>query len=314
MGKVILVTLLIVFLARCFLIESFSVSSPQMESAISQNDKVLIDKTAYGIRLPVTVLSIPFTFDNIGGFKSYSSSLKLPYKRIFERKAGLNDIVLFNNPIETDKPLDKRSLILSRIVGLPGDSMEVREGMTMINGQRYTASPDMIESYKIKIPHNYDLDNIIEQHHIRIGEQAEEQDTLVLSLNKYDAFLLKEFLPDTVSLIPVKNDTIQTYKFTIPAKDKSIAITEDNFSYYKQIISWENNNSDVIFDNGMLIIDGIRQGIYSFKDDYYWVLSDNVDKSLDSRHLGFIPFSSIIGKARFIWYSKEKSHCFSKVE
>ncbi len=143
-GKVTLVTLLIVLSIRCFLIESFTVSSLQMESTLSENDKVLIDKTAYGIRLPVTVLDIPFTFDNIFGFKSYSSALQFPYKRLFGDEAGRNDVILLNHPLETQKPLDKRSLILSRIVGLPGDSIEIRGEDININGQGYLASPPQL--------------------------------------------------------------------------------------------------------------------------------------------------------------------------
>ncbi|WP_317169879.1 signal peptidase I [Dysgonomonas hofstadii] len=315
MGKVTLVTLLIVLSIRCFLIESFTVSSLQMESTLSENDKVLIDKTAYGIRLPVTVLDIPFTFDNIFGFKSYSSALQFPYKRLFGDEAGRNDVILLNHPLETQKPLDKRSLILSRIVGLPGDSIEIRGEDININGQGYLASPSVVERYKVKLPAGYNLEHIIEEQDIRVYEQRIEKDTLVLSLNRYDAFVLKEMLPDTIRLIPFSLDSVQVYKFRIPERGKSVDLTDDNFVYYRQIISLEHNKENVVFEEGVLVIDGIKHGgAYTFGDDYYWVLSDNTENALDSRYLGFIPFKNIIGKVRFIWYSKEKDHCFSKVE
>ena len=313
LGKVILVTLLIVLFIRCFFVESFTICSPQMESTLSGDDKVLIYKTTYGIRIPITILSIPFTFDNMLGLKSYSSAIELPYKRLFESGAKRDDIVLFNNPVETDKPLDKRSLILSRIAGIPGDSIEMREGQVIVNGQKQVVSPATIDRYKIASG-SYDIEKVISELDIRIQGQKVEQDTLILHLNKYDAFVLNECLPDTINLIPCPADSTQSYKFAIPRKSENISITEDNFAYYRQIIQRENNTDNVVFDNGILFIDGVKQDGYTFRDDYYWVLSDNKEKSLDSRHLGFVPFSNIIGKAGFIWYSKDKSHRFSSVE
>jgi len=314
-GKVILVTLLIVLFIRCFFIELFSVYSPQMESALSENDKVLIDKTAYGIRLPVTLLSIPFTFDNIFGFKSYSSALQLPYKRIFESRTDRNDVVLFNNPLETDKPLDKGSLILSRIVGLPGDSVEMGGQGININEQYYTNSPSTISKYRVKLPEGYNINDIVKEHDIILYGQKVEQDTLFLSLNAYDAFILDDLLPDTVHLVVSIADTVQTYKFRIPSRDEAVTITKDNFIYYKQIISWEQKTQDVFFAEDMLIINGVKyREAYTFGDDYYWVLSDNADNALDSRHLGFIPFRNIIGKVSLVWYSGKKDRSFSRIE
>lgn len=123
LGKVILITLLIVLIIRCFFVESFTVSSSQIETTLQVGDEVLIDKTAYGIRMPITVLSIPFTFDQLWGKRSYFSAIQLPYARLFTGQISRNDIVLFNNPLEEDKPLDKRSLLLNRCCAVPGDTV-----------------------------------------------------------------------------------------------------------------------------------------------------------------------------------------------
>lgn len=42
-------------------------------------------------------------------------------------------------------------------------------------------------------------------------------------------------------------------------------------------------------------------------EDQYWVLCDNIDASADSRHFGFIPHKDLIGKAVFVWFSKDPS-------
>jgi len=313
-SKVILITLLIVLIIRCFFVESFTVSSTQMESSLSENDRIFIYKTSYGIRLPITILSIPFTFDNIFGSKSYSSAIELPYKRLFESRVNHNDIILFNDPTETGKPLDKKSLILSRVIGNPGDSIEMGKLQITINGQKYMIPPTSVKKYKIKVPHTFDINKTLNETDIHILDKQQIADTLILHLNKYDAFVLSESLPDSIPLITCHIDTTQSFKFKIPKKGENTTITEGNFIYYKPIIQRENNTDNIFFENGSMSIGGIKQAQYTFKDDYYWVLSDNKENSLDSRHLGFIPFSNIIGKAGFIWYSKDKSHRFSLVE
>lgn len=88
---------------------------------------------------------------------------------------------------------------------------------------------------------------------------------------------------------------------------------------YKQMILQEQKGKDVKIENGELVIDGIKQIDYTFEDSYYWMLSDNSIHSIDSRSIGFIPFSSIVGKASLIWHSSDENgtraeRCFSSIK
>lgn len=47
-------------------------------------------------------------------------------------------------------------------------------------------------------------------------------------------------------------------------------------------------------------------------DNNYWILCDNIDASADSRHFGFIPHEYLVGKATFIWFSKDPSQSWLK--
>lgn len=313
LSKVIIVTLLIVLCVRTFWVEPYTVSSVQMETYLTEGDKILIDKTAYGIRLPTTILSIPFTFDNIFGLKAYSTAIEFPYKRIFEKEILRNDVVLFNNPTEIEKPLDKRSLLLSRCIAIPGDSVLVQNGIFLINGKQYAVSPDVIGEYIIKPE---DIDNIlgiIEDQDITPRSIMQQSDTLSIQLSKLEAFIINQYLPDSLSLIN-KIDTTQSYQFSIPSRGNIVNIDARSLILYKQIIVQEQGEK-AKFTDGKLFINGKEQAKYSFEDDYYWMLSDNTLNSTDSRTLGFIPLKSVIGKARFIWYNSLKnSFCFSSLD
>lgn len=319
LGKVILVTLLIVLLLRTFFLESFSVSSSQMEMTLLKGDKILINKTAYGIRLPITLLSIPFTFDKVFGMTSYSSAVQIPYKRILAHDADRGDIVLFNNPLETDKPLDKRSLLLSRCIALPGDSMRVEAGLFIVNGKPYLSCPNTIEEYYFKATAKKGLHDIAKEMQISMPVGTEFGDSIITQLSKYDAFVLNESLSDSVTLVPCKKDSIQSHIFLVPFKGKIIDLDKNSLVLYRHIIEQEQEGKDVKIDADQLLINGIKQVDYTFEDSYYWMLSDNMTNSIDSRSIGFISFSSIIGKASLIWHSSDENgtrreRCMSSIK
>jgi len=313
LGKVILVTLLIVLFIRGFFVESFTISSSQMEASLSSGDKVFINKTAYGIRLPVTLLSVPFRFDSIFGGRSYSSLIQLPYKRLLESTVTRNDIVLFNNPVEVDKPLDKRGLFLSRCVALPGDTIEMRQGIFFINDNPYISSPNLIEEYVYAKAD----DEIITETLVSLGfstrNRREIQDTVHIHLSRFENYILKESLPEPQVINNPVSD-IPDYELIVPYRGKITELDEQNIAVYEQIIMQEQKGRAVSVVDGKLLIDGTFQKYYTFTDNYYWMISDNADNLSDSRSIGFVPHSSIIGKASYIWQSRNEILQFSKVK
>lgn len=317
LGKVILITLLIVLCIRTFFVESYTISSSQMQTSLLEGDQVLIDKTSYGVRLPITILTIPFTFDKIFGVRSYLTSIEAPYKRILEKKIERNDIILFNNPMDIGKPLDKRDLIVSRCIAIPGDTISVEKGRLSLNGINYIASADVMNEYSMDILALKDIQPIMEEHNIPIRSLKHRADTISIMLNKLEAFIINENIEDSTVSICCKTDTTQNYRLIVPSKGKVISINSLNINMYKQLILQEQGGDAHIADN-KLYIEGKEQTTYTFQDDYYWMLSDNIKDALDSRTLGFIPFKNIIGKVRLIWYSSHngnvrKERCLTSV-
>ncbi|NDW10842.1 signal peptidase I [Dysgonomonas sp. 520] len=304
-SKVFLLTLLVVLVIRTFFVESFSVSSAQMETALLRGDKVLVDKTAYGIRMPVTWLAVPFTFDSFLGMKSYSSAVQTGYHRLFAKQVGRNEVVVFNNPLETGKPLDRRNLCISRCVAVPGDTVTVDGYNYLINGKKYVTSPDFLMSFKFRKEISDKVKGVISSLNIPLRNFQSQQDYDYASFNRYEVFLINQNFKDSIQ-VELAEPEVSRYQIFVPRKGEVIELTGSNIPMYKNIMISELGNR-VSFSENSLKIDGKEAKTYSFLFDYYWFLSDNVDDSVDSRYFGFISEKDIIGKASFIWNSSDSA-------
>lgn len=267
-----------------------------METALLKGDRVFVNKLAYGIRLPMTVLSIPFSFDSFWGFKSYSSVLELKYRRVFKSRVERNDIVLFNNPIELDKPLDKRSLILSRCVALPGDTIRVKNGDFFINEKKYVPSPNQLMTFRFKIEHRDSISSVMSSFSLPQRNLKTDSIWSYISLNQYEMYIINQKLPSEYQL-KAFNETNNDYALIVPYKGQNIRLNPSNTLIYDPIILQESPNNTNFSING----------VYEFQNDYYWFISDNSAESLDSRTLGFISEKDLIGKVSFVWFSFQGS-------
>ena len=99
--------ILVVFLLRSFLFEPFRIPSGSMLPTLQNGDLILVNKFEYGIRLPIV------------------------NRKIVERgDPERGDVVVFKYPV--DPSID----YIKRVVGVPGDVVEYRDKVLMVNGQR----------------------------------------------------------------------------------------------------------------------------------------------------------------------------------
>ena len=147
-------------LVHTYFMRPYTIPTSSLEKSLLVGDYLFVSKFHYGARTPKTPIAFPMVHDTMPipftgkRFRSYMNSISAPNFRFpgFQ-KIKRNDIVVFNWPTDTvrffrdisgihvDKPLDKKSNYVKRCVGIPGDSLEIRDGYVFINGDQ-TVLPD----------------------------------------------------------------------------------------------------------------------------------------------------------------------------
>ncbi|MET0294800.1 MAG: signal peptidase I [Phenylobacterium sp.] len=110
--KTIVYALLIALVIRVVLFQPFTIPSASMEPGLLIGDYIIVSKYSYGYSRH----SVPFSPPVVEG-------------RIFERQPQRGDVIVFKFPTDWKKDYIKR------LIGLPGDRIQVKGGVLFINGR-----------------------------------------------------------------------------------------------------------------------------------------------------------------------------------
>ncbi len=96
----------------------------------------------------------------------------------------------------------------------------------------------------------------------------------------------------------------------IPRAGTVVNLTVGDVSEYWDLIEHEGHT---ISSNAssLVLIDGVPTRTYRIRKDYYFMMGDNRDNSLDSRFWGFVPADLIIGKAFMVYWSWDENESSS---
>ncbi len=230
---------------------------------------------------------------------------------------GRGDIVVFRDPMKDHVAKYRRPLLVKRVIGMPGDTVEVRDGIPWVNGQEQPWPGTATQAYLVRLAQDAAPGPTLQwtglPHLVRPDRRVIE-----LPLNAALADRL-EANADVISVGPMRSATgapLHLFPFTrryrwntdnygpiiIPAKGDTLRIDIDNMPLYDRLISrYEGHRLSNSGDT--LLIEGGPLKTYVVKKDYYFVLGDSRHHSADSRHWGFLPGDHIVGRVSLILFN-----------
>ncbi len=230
------------------------------------------------------------------------------------------------------KPIDKKTNLVKRCVAIAGDSLEIRDGYVFINGSRTELPDRAAPQYNFIVDTGGEVINyntLVGRYNVREGYViGTDGYPHPLNYSQVNAYLLT--LTDQEAALIAKNPVVKKVTkriepkgyngnvfphvpslgwnvdnfgpIYIPKKGTTVKLNTESLPLYKRIISeYERNN--LIVNGDEIMINGKITDEYTFKQDYYWMMGDNRQNSLDARAWGYVPFDHVVGKPVFIWFS-----------
>jgi signal peptidase I len=119
-AEAIIVAMLLAFAIRVFVVQAFKIPSGSMIPTLLIGDHILVSKLSYGLQWPADC-KLQWNFPPVNCYKSQTV--------IEFGKPQRGDIIVFRFPEDEEKDFIKR------IVGTPGDTVQVRNKVVLVNGQ-----------------------------------------------------------------------------------------------------------------------------------------------------------------------------------
>jgi len=307
---------------KIFLIEVYSIPSGSMEDTLIAGDKVLVSKLNYGPRIPNSPFEIPLI--NLFFYTNKESRINVDSKRFdYKRLKGLStikrgDVMVFNFPN------NEHTYFIKRCVGMPGDTLEIKDGTVICNKIELDFPAEAKIKYRLwfnnmtkfrilldslKIPKLRTTINFSQKcYELDLNEQ---QYLYMKTVKCVDSIRVAVSEQDTISHTYPHNDkflwTFENFgPVIIPKKGMKIELTQNNYLLYKKVLE-EYENQNLIFNNNKVFHGEDQVEYYTFEQDYYFMLGDNRNNSNDSRAWGFVPKHAIIGKAVLVLFSIKNS-------
>ena len=311
-GESLIVAVVIVLIVRSLLFDLFRIPTPSMEENLLVGDYLVVSKLHYGPRMPMS-LGIPLTSIHLPG-------VSFPYTRLpgFST-VQRGDPIVFNYPPD-EGPVDRKVHYVKRVIGMPGETISVRDKLVHLNGNPLPLGHGMQQYWTVtKTDARYQIPRT-RMEEIGISEVRRTQNAETVRILATPAGVRQISQRSWVQSIEpyvINNDEYGKLMYPsgrgytpdnygpihIPRKGETVTLTAKNWAVYKPVIVQYEGHAAQQMTDSTFAIDGERTTTYTFEQDYFFAMGDNRDNSQDSRFWGFVPMSHIVGKAVITYFS-----------
>jgi signal peptidase I len=205
------------------------------------------------------------------------TDIRVPFFRLPSLKdPHKGDVVVFDFPGNRDELQSKEVVnYIKRLVGEPGDTIQIVNQALYVNGKAFENPPNSIFNPA------------------HTGMTSNSADTRIFP--RGSGWNDENYGP-----------------IRVPKKDDVIELNADNFEAWKTFIMREGHNPRLAADKKVFIDEKETSG-YKVEKDYYFMMGDHRNNSLDSRFWGFVPRENVVGEALLIYWSWNPEIPFTRI-
>jgi len=294
---------------RMFVLESFRMESYAMAGQQEPGNRLLVEKWTLGARMPQ---SIKWPFHSGSGqayLAFFNQTVRTPGLSQLKR----DELVVFNNPQSPkEMPVNQRPVLLSRCVALPGDYVQLNGYHLLINKKEHHRSVETLLCFWFPASGKKAIEHLV-KYHATERDLYQKQDTGFIFFTRYEYLKL---INDGF----LKNQLLRLYKTTydhvstlVPYKGLPICLNDCSYRQWGKLINAYEGVSLKRLGKDKYALNGKESTFYTFRQDYYWVLNDHQGFLNDSRTMGPIPFSHIIGNACLLLFSPRDKRFLQRI-
>jgi len=309
-GILFIAAILAVFI-RMVVFETIRIATPAMSESQPSGNRLIVEKWSLGARIPLSI-GLPLTSDSLMGKPAFFQLAKKAHRLPGFREIHRNDLIAFNFPVKDNKPLDMHPILLSRCIGLPGDYVRLKGIRLFVNDEEIKRPEKASICYGYPVAWQSRMIRQLKSCHID-QETYQEKDSgfVYLTRHEYD-LLTRRQSGDNMQLKPCTS-SFDEKTALVPYEGFRIKLTDRSFGTWSETINKFEGVKLTRIGKDHFRKNGKDAEFYIFKQNYYWVLNDHQGYLNDSRGLGLIPESHVIGRAWLVLFSPATKRFLQKI-